>query len=71
MWCSFWCRKPGGHHRRKTLQEEYREFLTRHGIAFDELIRLGLILPFQGETPFLNRIPRALALGCIITLLWS
>lgn len=24
------------HHRRKTFQEEYREFLTRHGIAFDE-----------------------------------
>ena len=24
------------HHRRKTFQEEYREFLKRHGIAFDE-----------------------------------
>ena len=24
------------HHRRKTFQDEYREFLTRHGVAFDE-----------------------------------
>jgi putative transposase len=24
------------HHRHKTFQEEYREFLKRHGIAFDE-----------------------------------
>jgi len=24
------------HHRRKTFQEEYRTFLERHGVAFDE-----------------------------------
>lgn len=24
------------HHRRRTFQDEYREFLTRHGIEFDE-----------------------------------
>jgi len=24
------------HHRRKTFQEEYREFLVRHQIPFDE-----------------------------------
>lgn len=24
------------HHRRKTFQEEYRQFLERHGVAFDE-----------------------------------
>jgi len=24
------------HHRRRGFQEEYREFLTRHGVAFDE-----------------------------------
>jgi hypothetical protein len=24
------------HHRRKTFQEEYRAFLERHGVAYDE-----------------------------------
>ena len=24
------------HHRTKTFQEEYRQFLTRHGVSFDE-----------------------------------
>lgn len=24
------------HHRKKTFQEEYREFLTRHNVSFDE-----------------------------------
>jgi REP element-mobilizing transposase RayT len=24
------------HHRRKTFQEEYREFLERHGVSYDE-----------------------------------
>ena len=26
----------GEHHRRRGFQEEYREFLRRHGVAFDE-----------------------------------
>ena len=29
-------RKQEEHHRTKTFQEEYREFLTRYGIKFDE-----------------------------------
>jgi REP element-mobilizing transposase RayT len=29
-------RHQAEHHRRRTFQEEYREFLVRHGIAFDE-----------------------------------
>ncbi len=28
--------KQREHHRRKSFQEEYREFLERHGVAFDE-----------------------------------
>lgn len=29
-------RNQGEHHHHRTFQEEYREFLTRHGIACDE-----------------------------------
>ena len=30
------------HHRTRTFQEEYRELLRRHGVDFDEAVRLGL-----------------------------
>ena len=29
------------HHRHKTFEDEYREFLERHGVAFDEQYAFG------------------------------
>jgi putative transposase len=34
-------RNQAEHHRHRTFQDEYREFLQRHGVAWDERAHLG------------------------------
>jgi len=40
------------HHRTRTFQEEFRLFLKRHNVEYDEryVWDLGIVVPFQGTT---------------------
>src|SRR5277367_1682942 len=54
------------HHRIFSYQEELRELLKRHRVAFDETLSLGIVTdprpPFQGDSSR-GRLPRAEAHG--------
>ena len=46
--------------RKNSLQEEYRGFLARHGISFDENVCMGLASLVQGFDEIRGIVPRAL-----------